>query len=227
VSELVLLAVTKMLSGICLAGVPPRGGEWVRPVKAFGTILPGDVRYADGSWMAPFDLVELNLLKPRSQPPHVEDWTCDFVRPRPWRVRTLSLDERRELLEGCLDPAAQAEWAARRRSLVLTRPADLTAHFALDGYSSHYEARLEWPGCGRPRGVPVTDLRWRALGRRLVPPEGGQVTLSLAALRDRVGCQTVYLALGLSRTHQGEHWPIVVGAHCLPDYEVALDPANL
>ena len=57
-SQIALLAVTKMLSGICIGGVPVQGGLWVRPVKNFGNILPGDARYADGSWMAPFDIVE-------------------------------------------------------------------------------------------------------------------------------------------------------------------------
>jgi hypothetical protein len=249
VSELVLLAVTKMLSGVCIGGIPPGGGAWVRPVKEFGVILPGDIRYPadhvdpgvgppaclrgdrahapEGAWMSPFDVVDLGLLRARPSPPHVEDWTCHFVRPRPRLLRRLDEAGRRALLEAALDPATQSAWEARRASLAVFKPETVTAYFSLDAYSSKYEARLEWPGGGRPGGHPVTDLRWRALGRRLLPPEGGELCLSRAALRERIGCGEIYLALGLSRAFQGEYWPIVVGVHCLPDYAVALDPASL
>src|SRR5262245_41026735 len=137
-SEVVLLAVAKMLSGVCIAGIRPESGEWVRPVKQFGTLLPGDSRYQDGSWMAPFAVVELNRLRARPSAPHVEDWTADFVRPRPRRLRRLDQVERRALLETALDPETQAAWEARRCSLALFRPATITAYFSLDAYSSKY-----------------------------------------------------------------------------------------
>jgi hypothetical protein len=226
-AEVALLAVTRMISGICIGGVPPGGGAWVRPVKKFGTILPGDIRYLDGNWMRPFDVIDINLIRPRPDPPHVEDWTCDFVRPRPRLVRRLDPSDRRRLLQSAMDPAAAEAWRTRRQSLAVIRPGDITAHFALDAYSSHYESRIAWPGCERTRGCPVTDLRWRALGRRLVPREGGELRLSLEDLVERIGCEEVFLAVGLSRNYEGQFWPIVVGVHCLPDFEVTLDPANL
>lgn len=225
--EVGLLAVTKMLSGVCIGGVPPQGGPWIRPIKQFGAILPGDIRFADGSWMAPFDVVEFNLLKPRPSPPHVEDWTCDFVRPRPRLVRRLDLEARRRLLEAALDPAVLGAWQSRSNSLALLRPDSMIARFSLDAYSSRYEARVEWPGCPRNVGCAVTDLRWRALGRRLLPESGGERTFSLEQLRGTIGCEAVYLAVGLSRSYEGQFWPIAVGVHCLPDYAVEIDPARL
>ena len=62
-TDLVLLAVTRMLSGVCIGGVAPDGGPWVRPVKAFGCPQLGDIRYADGTLMQPFDVVALSLLE--------------------------------------------------------------------------------------------------------------------------------------------------------------------
>src|SRR5205085_7446382 len=76
-TDLVLLAVTRMLSGVCIGGAPPGGGPWVRPVKSFGCPQLGDIRYADGTLMGPFDIVSLNLLKSQPDPPHVEDVLCD------------------------------------------------------------------------------------------------------------------------------------------------------
>ena len=87
------------------------------------------------------------------------------------------------------------------------------------------------PGCPpAPRGNaghPVTDLRWRALGRRLLPKEGGALALTADGLREAAGGEPLYLSVGLSRSFQDQMWPMVVGVHCLPDYEASVDPANL
>jgi hypothetical protein len=51
--EVLILASTKMLSGICTAGLscdlaPTTGLCWIRPTREFGTALPGD-RMGEGS----------------------------------------------------------------------------------------------------------------------------------------------------------------------------------
>src|SRR5688572_325962 len=96
--EILLLAVTKMRSGLCIGGVTPGDSRWVRPVKAFGNILPGDLRLPGGALMRPFDIVELALGAPHPDPPHKEDILCDFVRPRPRLGRHVTGDEREALL---------------------------------------------------------------------------------------------------------------------------------
>src|SRR5437763_16775672 len=82
-TDLVLLAVTRMTSGVCIGGVPPGGGPWVRPVKAFGCLQLADIRYADGALMRPFDIVGLHLLDAQPLPPHLEDVRCYFIHSRP------------------------------------------------------------------------------------------------------------------------------------------------
>jgi hypothetical protein len=229
-AEVLLLAVTKMLSGLCVGGVTPGTNRWVRPVKAYGTILPGDLRLPDRTLMRPFDVVDLALGAPRPQTPHVEDVLCDFVRPRPRRVRAVAGAEREALLRAAIDPHPEAAWQRHERSLTLFRPEDFTATFVHDSYSGKFEARLAWPGCGEERGYPVTDLRWRALGRALLPG-GGERRLTWTELQGGTSplpaSQAVYLALGLSRAYQGQLWPIVVGVHLVPDYEVTLDERHL
>jgi hypothetical protein len=41
------------------------------------------------------------------------------------------------------------------------------------------------------------------------------------ALFERLDADAVYLAIGLSRNWQGVYWPLVIGVHVVPDYEVA------
>jgi hypothetical protein len=42
-------------------------------------------------------------------------------------------------------------------------------------------------------------------------------------LRERLGAQEIYLALGLSRPYQGKLWLLVIGVHIEPDYQVEID----
>ena len=51
--EMLIMAMTRMRSGICTAGYVNRMHrasvlQWVRPVKAFDSVLLGDMTYADG-----------------------------------------------------------------------------------------------------------------------------------------------------------------------------------
>ena len=106
---------------------------------------------------------------------------------------------------------------------------DLWALFVRDIPSGQYQARLGFTLAGistetaGPRGIPVTDLRWRALGRQWLGESGTELSLTGAQLRERLGTEAVFLALGLSRSFEGGHWPMVVGVHALPDYNVTIN----
>jgi hypothetical protein len=97
----------------------------------------------------------------------------------------------------------------------------------LDTYSGKYEARMTFvlagdanhPRATSRRGVPVTDLKWQALGRAWLGEKGGHLTLDHETLCERLNAEALYLAVGLSRNWQGEYWPLVVGVHVVPDYE--------
>jgi hypothetical protein len=232
--EILILAMSQMLSGICTAGLtrepdPVAGLRWVRPVREFGTLLPGDMTDAAGRLVQCGDVVELSLLAPRSDPPHVEDWTADFVRCRPRLLRRLEGEKRARFLADHLDRAPADVLVHHTRSLCLVRPEQVWARFSLDDYSGKYEARLGFTlpgGVGHPRGVSVTDLKWRALGRAWLP-EGGVLDLDHDALCDRLHAEAVYLVVGLSRAWQGQYWPLVVGVHVVPDYAMEVDHADL
>jgi hypothetical protein len=124
--------------------------------------------------------------------------------------------------------------AGHSRSLCLVKPDQVKASFGLDAYSGQYEARLAFAlgaeaylGSMRKGGLPVTDVKWRALGRKWLGDKGGWLNCDEAGLRDRLGVEDFYLALGLSRSYQGEYWLLVLGVHTVPDYEVGIDYDNL
>jgi hypothetical protein len=230
--------MTKMLSGICTAGFtteldPVSGLKWVRPVKEHGTLLLGDMTDADGRVVQCCDVVSLNLRKPRPDPPHSEDWITDFIYERPRVVRRLEGERRARFLVGHLDQAPEDILVHHTRSLCLVKPDRLWASFELDAYSGQYQARLgfvvgdiDHPQAGSARGVPVTDMKWRALGRAWVGEAGGHLGLDEATLKARLNADAIYLALGLSRTYEGNVWVLIVGVHVVPDYEMEIDYSN-
>ena len=217
--RIVVLAVTKMLSGMCTAGISMSTGKWVRPIKEFGVIRLGDITYRDRTVMQPFDIVDLSVSKPLPRPPHIEDWVCDFTRSRPIRVG--NLEDRLAFMEKYSEPESVSNILAPTRSLLLFEPKNPEAQFTMDHYSGKYEVRLKIPEMGS-RSLPVTDIKWRALGRRIIGKDEC-LSLGLDEIRVKLNIKRVFVALGLGRLYEGKHWPLVVGVHTWPDYESVID----
>jgi hypothetical protein len=230
--------MTYMRSGICTAGFttepqPVSRLRWVRPVKDHGNLLLGDMTDDSGRVVESGDVVELQLLKPRPEPPHTEDVITDFIYHRPRLLRRLEGQRRAHFFATHLDRAPQHVLTDHTRSLCLIRPDQLWASFTLDPLSEKYEARLgfrlgtiQHARANSKRGIPVTDLKWRALGRRWLEGTPGKLALSASELAQRLHATEIYLALGLSRGYQGQYWLMVIGVHTVPDYEVMIDYHN-
>ncbi len=237
IQEILVLAVTHMIGGICIAGMstephPVTGLRWVRPVRAHSHVLLGDITTADGTVICPFDVAQFDLDRLRADPPHVEDWIANFRR-RPGIVRRLEGDRRASFLQGHPDRAPGDVLDRQVRSLCLLRPDWVQCGFHHDPQSGKLDARISfgldeqaYMGSGSGRGLPVTDLKWRALGRSWTLPDSNPLELSTADVKDRLGAEDVFLAIGLSRSFQGDHWPIVIGVHTVPDYAADVDYGN-
>ena len=67
--EILIMAMTRMLSGVCTAGFtrqpdPISRLRWIRPVKEHGSVLLGDLTTADGRVIQLGDVVELHVQSP-------------------------------------------------------------------------------------------------------------------------------------------------------------------
>ena len=161
----------------------------------------------------------------------MEDWLTDFIHRRPRVLRHLEGEKRARFLAQHLDQSPREVLTQHRRSLCLVQPRQVWAHFVLDTYSSRYQARLGFAladdTCSLwttgPRGLPVTDLKWRALGRSWLDERGGDLELDHDTLVRRLNARAIYLALGLSRNWRGAYWLLVVGVHVVPDYTAAVE----
>ncbi len=239
VQETLILAVTRMHGGVCIAGMtsepdPVTGLRWVRPIRKGGHVLLGDITTPGGAVVRPFDVVKLQLLHPGPTPSHAEDWITDFVHHRPRVVRRLEGARREQFLGKYLDTSPQEVLENQQRSLCLIKPDWVKGTFRLDGYSGKFDARMAFGLAGRSYrgsvakgGVSVTDLKWRALGRAWLPHDGGWTEFEDGDLEARFGIREIYLAAGLTRSYKGGFWIIIVGVHTVPDYEATLDYDNL
>lgn len=242
--EVLIMAMTRMLSGICTAGYVNEPHEasvlrWVRPIKEFNSLLLGDMSYAGEQPVQVGEVVALNLICPRPDLTHAEDWLTDFVHSRPRLLRRLEGEQRAAFLEKHVDKDPAAVLIRQTRSLCLIRPEQVWARFSLDTYSGKYEARIGFRMTGVPharssraKGIPVTDLKWRALGRcwlqeGVATQDTIRVTLDHDALHERLGAEAIYLSIGLSRPYRQQMWALVVGVHPVPDYAASIDYDNL
>lgn len=238
IQEMLVLAVTKMLGGVCIAGMtaepdPVSRLRWVRPVRDHGHVFLGDITTPEGMVIRPFDVVQFRLLQPRPSTPHTEDCITDFVWHRPRVLRSLEGERRATFLSCHLDSAPHEVLEQQTRSLCLVKPDWVRGSFHLDDYSRDFDARLcfglggrTYLGTGAKGGAAVTDLKWRALGRAWLPTSGGTVEFDSRALREHLGIDEVYLALGLGRSYQGAHWLMAIGVHTVPDYVAVIDQTN-
>lgn len=236
-TEVIILAMTRMLSGVCTAGTtrqpdPTTGLRWVRPVKDFGTLLLGDLTDARGRVIQLYDVVSLHLQQARPAPPHTEDWLTDFVHHRPRLLRRLEGDRRASFFRTYQDTAPHQVLVEGERSLCLIRPDQVWGRFTLDPYSHKYEARLAFSlgdqaflGSTSKGGLPVTDLKWRALGRVWLA-EANRLDFDSQSLCEKLGADEVYLTAGLSRSYEGHTWLLVLAVHTVPDYASAIDYAK-
>ena len=237
--DVLILAMTYMRSGICTAGFLQQPDEvtrlrWVRPVKEHDTLRLADMTDAGGRVAQVGDVLELDLKKPRPEVPHTEDWITDFIYHRPRLLRRLEGEHRARFLAGHLDRAPQDVIAQQTRSLCLVKPDEVWARFSQDPQSGQFEARLGFrlgnvmhERASSPRGIPVTDLKWRALGRTWLGQASGELSLTGPELISRLQATDIYLALGLSRDYQNEYWLLIIGVHVVPDYEAVIDYSNL
>jgi len=226
--SIVILAVTKMHAGMCTAGLTQRG-EWLRPVRDFGNVSLRDVSYPNGNLMRCFDIAQIPIIKRRPAGPHIEDAVTDFNHYQPRLAGQIGPGQRGDWLRAHAEDAVAAArqvYQQHERSLALVRVKELSATMKLDPYSSKLEMKVWAEELGLPRPAPCTDVHWRALGRKLLP-NGGLKNMEWPELSALLGCDEIYLSLGLARQFEGEYWPLVVGVHTVPAFDVDIDIRNL
>jgi len=238
VNEVIILAVTKMHGGVCIAGIDKQG-KWVRPIrptnKRIGEcdtitdycLLPIDFFHKGKSHFINGAMTRIYLTTHLPTPPHMEDWIID-TRKKPQLLRKLNNQEQTEFFAKHCESDISKLVPNEERSLGLFLPESFSFHFAMSKSSMDISVRADFKlGDQNFSGIGCTDLRMRALGRKLLEKSDGvPQTLNQSSFKKR-GKQITYLALGLSRLYRDKHWLIVVGVHSIPEIAIEVDYARL
>ncbi len=182
--------------------------------------------------VTPFAVVEFDLVRAVSRPPHTEDWE---INPRhlPRLVRSLSEGEQKELLTKLLDPSIRSIFGAEihssqyvnegegRRSLGTVMAKQVLAiKYSLTKHDT-YEYRMKFSdGTGEVYDLPITDLAFRDYcgGRRL---QGHTTEVISHELRRRLSGSPVFVRVGLTRPFAKMYnrcYLQVSGVYAFPDY---------
>jgi hypothetical protein len=236
--EITILALTKMHGGVCTAGIDA-DGAWVRPVRPHTAqrpqveavtdycLLPLDFFHGGMSHLVNLGVTRFTFTGPAPQPPHTEDWTMELTR-KPQLIRQLTSEEQERFLAEHVEEGLPLIAEDCQRSLALIKPDSFSFSFGMNKSGDDVSVRASFTvGDVQIGDVGCTDLRMRALGRKLLEPAGGERrSLDDEDFRQR-GKQATYLSVGLSRPFQGKHWLILVGVHSLPELAVEIDFAKL
>jgi len=222
-TDVLVLAVARQPGGLMIAGMtterdPVTGLRWVRSTMSAPLALD-DLRYADGTFVRPGDVVRLATESTESPAPHVESVALDLEAQPVERVRQLSDERRAGFFPAHLDTDPAAVLRERTRSLCLIRPDYAHAIISFDEETGRFETRLALMS-GKLRsndeGIAVADIYWRALARTWLGDEP-YVEIDDADLQARLG--DMYVVIGLNRKSN----PLILGVHTVPPYETTLD----
>src|SRR5437879_2606149 len=182
--DLTILAVTKMHGGVCTAGID-REGKWVRPVRSATAkqlrrdvitdrcLLPIDFFHGGQSHLINLGVTRCWLTSHTPEPPHTEDWMLD-LECKPQLIRKLSPDEQAKFLASHAEADLAVLTADGRRSLGLFRPEGFSFSFGLNKTGEDINVRASFAIGGQEfKDAGCTDLRMRALGRKLLKKSGG------------------------------------------------------
>jgi len=165
------------------------------------------------------------LDRPIPKEVHTEDHLVG--RARPVLIRRLSGSEFLRCCARFCEPDLSAFLSSDDRSLTLLRPQALKrVHFDTSGKGG-LTATVGFRHGSRPYVYKVTDLAWRALGRRLVSQEGAtELRWPPATLLQRERLRIRYLAIGRGQKFEGKFWPFVITVVTEPWNQEPIDYAH-
>jgi hypothetical protein len=190
-------------------------------------MLPLDFFHGGRSHLINMGLTRFYFTSYAPQAPHTEDWVMELSR-KPQLIRKLTDDEQERFLVSHVEDGGPLLDGAGQRSLALVKPVSFSFSYGLNRRGDDVSVRATFKlGDVGMVDVGCTDLRMRALGRKMLEKSGGAGGLLSDEDFIRHDKKATYLTIGLSRPFQGKHWLIVVGVHSIPELTVDIDFARL
>ncbi len=222
-TEVTILAVTRLSSGVCVAGITI-DGEWIRPTRPRG----GGWRYLDyancedesGRWIIrKGNIVRMDLIKHIPEGAHSEDWLIGNRKPE--LIKELSDEDYQSVCEEFTEDMIDTlDCEDAERSLILVHPDKIS--------SFSFEIETSWEGKKKyiPRGsfrldrnpypnMGITDVEWRGYGRQVMREHKGYCLLKANEIFEKNNTNDCWLTIGRNLLRSG-FYLLVVGVHLFP-----------
>jgi hypothetical protein len=230
-TRLIITDLTRMYyQNVCVAGYT-KGHECIRPVSSSGGI-PEAALYLDHKVILyPFSEIELDLLKPKGQSPHTEDWTLN-----PWSLRFIREVESREpVLEWSLYDSVQAIFEQEiltdpgyyvldcqgPRSLGTLMPTKVLGVRYEPGSEGNWDYRLAFTDqTGTTYRLKIVDLTWQYYCDNLRNEDTTPNEIA-SQIRKTLENRKIYLRIGLARGWKKfpeRCYLQITGIYTFPDY---------
>ncbi len=174
-TEITILAVTRLSDGVCVAGIT-KDGEWVRPTRPNRNNTWRQLEYDDckddsGKWVVrKGNIVKMDLVEHIPQGYHSEDWLIGSRKAQ--LVHELPDNKYFDFCCNHREPSLEPlEQTKATRSLMLVRPEKFTS-FTFQIVTSWEGKRSYVPKCGfvvaghQYLSKPISDAEWRGYGRK-------------------------------------------------------------
>ncbi len=225
--DLLVMAVTRLSDGVCAACLAD-DNTWIRPtrenVKGWRQLEIRDLYDAQGRVAVKVgNMVRWRINKPIPRDVHSEDYLVG--KAPPILLRTLSARELRERTRDAVVQDLAGFLRSETLSLSAVRPASVVSVGFEQSGKGGVTAKIEFRHSGGSYGpYKVTDLAWRAFGRRLLRAAGtGQLLLSPHEFQVDTGMRLEYLVIGRAREFQGKYWPLIISVLTEPANEEPID----
>ncbi|MBN2603553.1 MAG: hypothetical protein JXA91_05440 [Candidatus Thermoplasmatota archaeon] len=220
--DLKILAVTRMLNQICVAGIDD-DLKWRRPVRRSTlNILLSDIFDNNTCIIKNYNQVRFRFECNLNNVPHSEDFSIN-TEYKPILINELSIDDLRSDLNK-IDESENFEenitsyLIENNRSLALIKPDEITGFTWFKSLNDKYQPRIQFELNNEKYDFSCTDLKWRAYGKSIA---------NIKNVEELIKERDIYFAIGLTRKFMDKYWPMVVGIHILPDYECKINYKSL
>jgi len=228
--DVVILAVTRLSSGVCVAGITDNG-KWIRPTrpnynKTWRQLEFDDCKNTNSDWIVKKgNIVRMDIREHIPSGFHTEDYLIGSQKPE--LLKTLSEKEYVSICEEYSEKSVSVlEQVNSQRSLMLVRPEEITA-FSFQHETNRKGKDSFVPRCTFKSGnlwennIGITDAEWRSFSRQYAKEHSKKIVCSKEVF-DALGTQQCWFTIGKNMVESNEYL-LVVGIHLFPIQNFAMD----
>jgi hypothetical protein len=224
VTEITILAVSRLSDGVCVAGITD-DGQWVRPTRpnkndSWRQLESDDCKDNKGNWIIrKGNRVRMHLTDKIPEEAHSEDWLIGDKKPQ--LIEELSDEDYKTFCEKFTEDSLDVvDCENAKRSLILIHPCKITSFsFAIE---TNLEGQRKYiPRCNFKLGdrtylqKGISDLEWRGHGRQIMQEHGVNCSIQASEIFEQNSTKDCWFTIGRNPL-KSRFYLLIAGVHFFP-----------